>query len=401
MTRFTSGILDFNYSLGELILVRVTAVNEKGSSESPSPVSTGSATAKVVPAQMPSSSITRGESTSEYQVHVSWTSMVTDEETGGAPIISYNLQYDQGTDGASWMDLVGSPSNYLLNEFIVTENIVAGEAYKFRIRARNVYGWQADYSDPAAEVAASEAPSQMHTLVTSYDAGVDVTAVKIEWVEPYDNSEPIIDYEVLIRQSDGLTFTEETTHCNAQEDPPKSQRYCFIPLTVLRASPYNLEFEDKVVAKARARNVFGYGHYSEPNLLGAAIQVEPFTVEEPVLDIASSSLTQIKLDWPELQGDNTGQSPITSYNLQWDANTNGVTWTDLKGEEGSLDTATTFTQGGLAPGQLYQFRVKARNVHGWSDEYSPAVTFQAAERPSQPAAVATELSNLSVRISWF
>ena len=29
------------------------------------------------------------------------------------------------------------------------------------------------------------------------------------------------------------------------------------------------------------------------------------------------------------------------------------------------------------------------------------VTFQTAERPSQPAAVATELSNLSVRISWF
>ena len=50
MSRFTSGILAFNYSLGELILVRVTATNEKGSSDAPSAVSTGSATAKVVPA---------------------------------------------------------------------------------------------------------------------------------------------------------------------------------------------------------------------------------------------------------------------------------------------------------------------------------------------------------------
>ena len=62
-------------------------------------------------------------------------------------------------------------------------------------------------------------------------------------------------------------------------------------MTVLRASPYNLKFKDRVVAKARARNFFGYGHYSEPNLLEAAIQVEPFTVEQPVLDIVVSSLT--------------------------------------------------------------------------------------------------------------
>ena len=125
--------------------------------------------------------------------------MLTDVETGGASITSYNLQYDQGTDGATWTDLVGSPSNYLLNEFTVTESIVAGVTYKFRIRARNVYGWQPDYSDPAVGVAASEAPSQMDTLATSYDISVDATAVKIEWAEPYANSEPIIDYEVLIR----------------------------------------------------------------------------------------------------------------------------------------------------------------------------------------------------------
>ena len=121
-------------------------------------------------------------------------------------------------------------------------------------------------------------------------------------------------------------------------------------MTVLRTSPYDLQFKDKVVAKVRARNAFGYGHYSEPNVSGATVQVEPSTVAAPTLDIEVSSLTSIKLDWAALTDDDTGGSPITSYELQWDDNTNGLTFSSLKGEEGSLDSATTFTKNDLSPG---------------------------------------------------
>lgn len=83
---------------------------------------------------------------------------------------------------------------------------------------------------------------------------------------------------------------------------------------------------------------------------GATVQVEPFTVAEPTLDIEASSLTSIKLDWAALTDDDTGGSPITSYELQWDANTNGLTFSTLKGEEGNLDSATTFTETDLSAG---------------------------------------------------
>ena len=69
------------------------------------------------------------------------------------------------------------------------------------------------------------------------------------------------------------------------------------------------------MAKVRARNIFGYGDYSEPNVSGATVQVEPFAAAAPTLDITASSLTEIKVDWEELTDDATGGSPITSYDL--------------------------------------------------------------------------------------
>jgi hypothetical protein len=37
----------------------------------------------------------------------------------------------------------------------------------------------------------------MDTVTTTYDLQ-QLKSVKIAWTEPYDNSEPIIDYEILI-----------------------------------------------------------------------------------------------------------------------------------------------------------------------------------------------------------
>ena len=138
-----------------------------------------------------------------------------------------------------------------------------------------------------------------------------------------------------------------------------------------------------VVVKARAYNQFGDGDYSEPNVSGATILIEPnVIVDLPVIDIVVSSTTQIKLDWNELTGDATGGSPIDSYHLQWDQGLNTDTYSDLKGQDGAFDTAVTFTITDLTPGGLYKFRLRAHNVHGWSTDYSTPVTFQAADQPA-------------------
>jgi len=192
MSRFTSATL--NYALFETIRVRVSAYNEKGWTESPSPTSTTAATARTVPEQMPSATIQRGSLTSETQIHVQWTPLVTDVEIGDTAILSYNLRFDSGLGLNVYVDLVGNPSDFPFIEFIVTDGITKDTDYSFQVRARNIYGWADSFSDPAVVIASSDVPAIMDALVTSYDTGVDPTAVKVEWVSPYDNSEPVVDF---------------------------------------------------------------------------------------------------------------------------------------------------------------------------------------------------------------
>jgi hypothetical protein len=93
---------------------------------------------------------------------------------------------------------------------------------------------------------------------------------------------------------------------------------------------------------------------------------------------AQTTEGQIELFWNALTGVNTGGIQIDSYNLQWDAGSNGATWYDLVGEEGFFSTALTYTKvGGLNAGEPYMFRLKAFNVHGWGP-YSIVSTIRAA-----------------------
>jgi hypothetical protein len=66
----------YGYQLFDTIVVRVSAINEKGTSLA-SAGSTEFATGKTVPQAVPSASITRGDETSENQLHVIWQPLTT------------------------------------------------------------------------------------------------------------------------------------------------------------------------------------------------------------------------------------------------------------------------------------------------------------------------------------
>ena len=56
---------------------------------------------------------------------------MTGIDTGGDTILSYNLEYDEGTNGVSWVSLMGLTSNSLALTFIQT-GLTISTNYKFR-----------------------------------------------------------------------------------------------------------------------------------------------------------------------------------------------------------------------------------------------------------------------------
>lgn len=150
---------------------------------------------------MLSNSITRGYSTNEQNLFVQWSPLIAPADTGDSVILSYNLQYDQGSN--NWIDVVGYSSYYSTNSVILTDGITAGVTYYFRIRALNIYGWSSQFSFPYVGIAASGIPAPMSPVSTSYNQTLP-TSVLIQWTTPYTNSEPIIDYDILILQANGI-----------------------------------------------------------------------------------------------------------------------------------------------------------------------------------------------------
>lgn len=61
----------------------------------------------------------------------------------------------------------------------------------------------------------------MHALVPEQpDAPTltnSATDVLIQWTAPVDNGDTIISYTIVVRQSDGVTYTEDTVDCNGSD----------------------------------------------------------------------------------------------------------------------------------------------------------------------------------------
>lgn len=101
--------------------------------------------------------------------------------------------------------------NSLNTSFIVTSGTLPNYAYQFRVRAKNAYGFGA-YSDPAS-IRTSDKPEIMATVGTSI---VDNVNVRIAWAKPYENSETINQYKILILQSNGI-YSELLQYCDGSQ----------------------------------------------------------------------------------------------------------------------------------------------------------------------------------------
>jgi len=198
-----------------------------------STVSTTNALVSVLPLK-PLNTPTRGASTSPTQIEVLWDA-ITSPRDGGEAIISYHLQWDQGTGTLSQI-VVGDPTDFIGTSTLITSGIVAGTTYKFRYRVESILG-VGEYSD-ATEIKAASAPDSVTNVVTA----IENTYVKISWDLPVENSDPVTEYEILILTDDGTTYTASDDYCDGSFSAIILNRYCHVPMSVLTASPFDLDF---------------------------------------------------------------------------------------------------------------------------------------------------------------
>ena len=179
MLSLSSG--DFDLAANTLIEVRVSSINSQGQSL-PSEINTEGARVRAIPGK--AYSPTEGDLTSHNQIEVVWQAMVTAEETGNSPILSYQLIWDNKS-GTTDITVIESDT---LSHLI--EGLDEGSDYKFIVVAKNVYG----YGPPSDEVIirASDVPDAMST--------VNIVSIGDElqffWTEPNNGGDAITEYQL-------------------------------------------------------------------------------------------------------------------------------------------------------------------------------------------------------------
>jgi hypothetical protein len=95
----------------------------------------------------------RNDETDSAKIVVDW-SAISDPENGNSIVISYSLEYDSGTNQNQWTAVTGLTTDLTDLTYVVTDGILRGGTYHFRLRAKNQYGWGV-YSDTVIILAAT------------------------------------------------------------------------------------------------------------------------------------------------------------------------------------------------------------------------------------------------------
>ncbi len=113
--------------------------------------------------------------------------MLSQSETGGSSILTYNVWWDAGT-GTININLFESPSALI---YTIT-SLVPGQNYQFVVRASNIYGYSA-FSDPE-----TFAPSGVPAIMSPVTTSLAYPLVQFSFTVPATNGKPITGYQIAI-----------------------------------------------------------------------------------------------------------------------------------------------------------------------------------------------------------
>lgn len=195
--------------------------------------------------------------------------------------------------------------------------------------------------------------------------------------------------EIEILASDGQ-YLPDTFNCPTIDMTVKS---CILETSVLTNAPYNLQFDDLVVLRARTTNFYGTSNWSTLNTDGARIKRIP-TKMGPI-SVIEKTETEITISWSLLSGSEaTGNSDILAYNLYWDKGSESQPNIKLIS---TLDTQ--FQIKGTVGGVTYKFVIAAENIFG-EGQLSDQLVQVASDVPDQIQIAETYIDGTQVVVEW-
>jgi hypothetical protein len=217
------------------VVAKVTATNSFGTSEE-SEVNTSGALIETLP-HAHANAPTRGALTHETQIEIDFQALVG-AETGGSPILSYVVLWDDGL-GGSLVARLGDVTANLDTSVTFTTGISSGVEYRFAIYARNAHG---DGPESASvTVLAATVPSPMNPPEVSAVSAHSSLQYRVTVTAPHSGGAGVaIDaYRVLFKYSDGSGYAE-LAECGSPAADVVTNLYCDVSLSSLTASPFNL-----------------------------------------------------------------------------------------------------------------------------------------------------------------
>jgi len=163
-------------------------------------------------------------------------------------------------------------------------------SYRFKVRAKNYWGW-----GPVSTILTIKAatfPNKPNAPTTFIDSATG--GLRVEWVAPYANSDTITAYQLQALKKDGATWFNI---CDGSNATVVSLKKCIEPMaTFYDPLKLNLAFQDLIKVKVLAINVNGPGSYSDSNTTGETVRTVPRFMNAPLRGVLTSD-SQLVVYW--------------------------------------------------------------------------------------------------------
>lgn len=217
---------------------------------------------------------------------------------------------------------------------------------------------------------------------------IEGTTVIFEWTAPFDNYQPILEYDFILLTQLPETYVHEETLCPGSD--PSITRCDIEMQRVIEIT--GLQRGELIQARVKARNENGWEAYSQQNVEGARIETEPDAPPSLSWLTYESKNDHIDLEWELIFLLNNGGSEVLGYELYVQ---HGADLTIFTFDPDVVEYSVTE----LIGGETYVFSLAGFNKYGVGAT-TDTLTVIAAQEPDPVVSVSVVIQGSYALITW-